>query len=102
MLRITAIETKSGDRTLQLSGTISGPWVQELQQCCYTWIAAGNSLTLDLTDVQYADGAGVELLSQLKLHNVMVSPSTPLLSRLLDAHEARNNEFLTEQGNQDV
>jgi ABC-type transporter Mla MlaB component len=92
MLKITAIETESGDKVLQLSGTISGAWVQELQECCEAWIAAGNNLTLDLTDVQYADCAGVELLSRLKLRTVRVFPSTPLLSRLLDAHEALNVE----------
>ena len=89
MLRITTIETESGTTELQLSGSISGVWVHELQTCCETFLANGNTLKLDLSDVQFADVAALELLSKLKSRsNVAVVGRTPLVTRLLDAYEA--------------
>jgi len=92
MLRISTVETESGTKELQLSGSISGPWVQELEDCCETWLDSGNTVTLDLKDVEYADASGLELLSKLKSRKVSVVRWTPLVARLLDAHEARNDE----------
>jgi len=88
MLRITTIQTESGATTLQLSGSISGVWVKELQDCCATSLVNGKAVSLDLSDVQYADAAALELLSNLKSRNVAVVGWTPLVARLLDAYEA--------------
>jgi len=55
-------------------------------------LAAGNAVTLDLKDVQYADYAGLELISKLKSRNVVVVRWTPLIARLLDAHESQHAE----------
>jgi anti-anti-sigma regulatory factor len=98
MLRIATVEMESGAKALQLSGSISGAWVQELQECCEIWLAGGNAVTLDLKDVQYADFAGLELLSKLKSRNVSVVGWTPLVAKLLDAHEAQRSQ----EGIQDV
>ena len=92
MLRIATIEMQSGIKELHLSGSISGTWVQELQDCCETWLAAGNAVTLDLKDVQYADYAGLELISKLKSRKVIVIRWTPLIAKLFDAHEAQQAE----------
>jgi anti-anti-sigma regulatory factor len=92
MLRIATIEMETGIKELQLSGSISGVWVEELQECCETCLAAGNAVTLDLKDVQYADYAGLELISKLKSRNVTLVRSTPLVARLLEVHEARRAE----------
>ena len=92
MLRIAPIEAGPGIKELQLSGSISGVWVQELQGCCETWLASGRAVTLDLKDVQYADYAGLELISKLKSRNVVLVHWTPLLARLLDAYEAQHAE----------
>ena len=89
MLRITTIEMESGIKELQLSGSISDAWVQELQECCETWLAAGNAVTLDLKDVQYADYAGLELISKLRSRNVTLVRVTPLVATLLEVHEAQ-------------
>jgi anti-anti-sigma regulatory factor len=90
MLKISIVETESGTRELQLSGSISGAWVQELENCCETWLKSGNAVTLDLKDVEYADDSGVALLSKLKSRKVSVVRWTPLVARLVDAHEAQN------------
>jgi anti-anti-sigma regulatory factor len=92
VLKITTIEMESGIEELQLSGSISEAWVQELQECCETWLAAGKAVTLDLKDVQYADYSGLELLSKLKSRNVTVVRLTPLIARLLEVHEAQRTE----------
>jgi anti-anti-sigma regulatory factor len=96
MLRIATVEMGSGAKALQLSGSISGAWVQELQECCETWLAGGNTVTLDLKDVQYADFAGLELLSKLKSRKVCVVGWTPLVAKLLDAHEAQRSQEETQ------
>jgi len=88
MLKIVTIDMESGIKELQLSGSISGAWVQELLECCETWLTAGNAVALDLKDVQYADYDGLELISKLKSRNVVVVRSTPLIAGLLKAHEA--------------
>jgi anti-anti-sigma regulatory factor len=92
VLRITTIEMESGIKELQLSGSISDAWVQELQECCETWLAAGNAVTLDLKEVQYADYAGLELISRLKSRNVTLVRTTSLVARLLEVHEAQRTE----------
>ena len=92
MLRITTIETESGIKELQLSGSISDAWVEELHKCCEIWLAAGNTVSLDLKDVQYADYAGLELISKLKSRKVTVVRLTPLVARLLEVHEAQRPE----------
>ena len=89
MLRITSVEMESGTKALQLSGSISGEWVNELRECSEAWLAAGNTVTLDLKDVQYADHAGLALLSQLRSRNVIVVRWTPLVASLLEAHETQ-------------
>jgi anti-anti-sigma regulatory factor len=89
MLRITVVERESGAPSLQLSGSISGVWVEELQDCCETLLADGNPLSLDLSDVQYVDVDGLELLSKLKSRNVSLVGGTPLVAQLLDAHEGQ-------------
>jgi anti-anti-sigma regulatory factor len=92
VLKITTIEMESGIKELQLSGSISDVWVEELQECCETWLAAGSAVTLDLKDVQFADHAGLELISKLKSRNVTVVRLTPLVTRLLEVHEAQRTE----------
>jgi anti-anti-sigma factor len=92
MLKISTVETESANKVLQLSGSISGAWVQELQDCCDAWLAAGNKVTLDLKDVEYADQSGLELLSKLRSQRVSVVRWTPLVAKLLDALDARNTE----------
>jgi anti-anti-sigma regulatory factor len=83
---------ESGIKELRLSGSISDAWVEELQECCEAWLAAGNEVTLDLKNVQYADHAGLELISKLKLRNVTLVRLTPLLAGLLEVHAAQRNE----------
>jgi anti-anti-sigma regulatory factor len=92
VLKITTIEIESGIKELQLSGSISDAWVEELRECCEPWLAAGNTVILDLKDVQYADYAGLEMISKLKSRNVTVIRLTPLVARLLEAHEAQRTE----------
>jgi anti-anti-sigma regulatory factor len=92
VLRITTVDMESGIKELQLSGSISDAWVEALQECCETWLAAGNAVTLDLKEVQYADYAGLELISKLKSRNVTLVGTTSLMARLLEVHESQHAE----------
>jgi hypothetical protein len=55
-------------------------------------LAAGNAVTLDLKEVQYANYAGLELISRLKSRNVTLVGTTSLVARLLEVHEAQRTE----------
>lgn len=88
MLRVVIFEGGAATKMLRLSGSISGPWVAELQLCCETLLGAGHQVRLDLNDVLYVDRSGLDLLSQLKARGVGIACWTPLVKQLLAAHEA--------------
>jgi RNA polymerase sigma-70 factor (ECF subfamily) len=64
MLRITSSRGE-GITRVKLEGRLVGPWVAECRARCAEEAAGGQGIALDLTDVCYADPAGVELLREL-------------------------------------
>jgi hypothetical protein len=48
-----------------VEGELLGPWVRELQRTCEPFLGNGRALALDLSQVGFADRAGVELLKTL-------------------------------------
>ncbi len=66
MLRITVVESSSESARLRVEGRLVGRWVEELRRSCDVHaLNAGIRLTLDLGDVSFVDGAGIDLLKQL-------------------------------------
>jgi ABC-type transporter Mla MlaB component len=66
MLRIT-VHDNSNALTLQLEGTLAGPWVRELE-VCWRGIHADRrkpTLRIDLTGVTFIDAAGQSSLASL-------------------------------------
>jgi len=55
MLRISRIESSSGEVVLRLEGSLIGPWVDELRRSCAAVCNNGRQLSLDLTEVLFAD-----------------------------------------------
>jgi len=67
MLRIT-VHDKASALTLQLEGTLAGPWVREVETCWQDARAVRRKRTLrvDLTGVTFIDAAGQVCLARLQ------------------------------------
>jgi anti-anti-sigma regulatory factor len=66
MLRITPIESGNDQVVLRLEGRLSGPWVCELGEACEKALSTGNNLVLNLAEVSFLDGAGIDLLTNVQ------------------------------------
>jgi ABC-type transporter Mla MlaB component len=65
--------------TLRLEGQIAGPWVDELAKACDRLRPVG----LDLTDVTFADSAGVALIKALERRELQVNGLSPFMEEQL-------------------
>jgi hypothetical protein len=83
MLRISRTESSAGDVILRLEGKLIGPWVNELKSCCAIVFDEGRRLSLDLTDVLFADRAGLALLRTLQESDVELAGCPALISEEL-------------------
>jgi anti-anti-sigma regulatory factor len=83
MLRINEVQQAPGQRRLNLEGTISGIWVQELSAVCQDTLRKGSRLILDLKAVSYVDATAAELLRSLVRRGVSVTGETPFVARQL-------------------
>jgi hypothetical protein len=86
MLRITT-GGESQSRRLKLEGSLSGAWVAELKEC---WRKLGDpeTLTVDLTDVEYVDNAGRFLLALMQSRGADFVAATPLMTQLVAGRRA--------------
>lgn len=84
MLRITVVESSSGAVRLRVEGRLTGRWVEELRRTCdLQGLSDGIRLTLDLSDVSFADAAGIELLKELRIGLItLLSPSSLVAEQL--------------------
>jgi len=85
MLRIT-LHDSARELRIKLEGKLSGPWVEEVRQCWQTASSttAGRPISLDLSDVDFVDGGGQALLSEMHRQGVRCKAATPLIQALVD------------------
>ncbi len=83
MLLISKPEFDEQTVTLRLEGQLVGPWVDELRRASEKFLGNGHRLLLDLTEVTFADSAGVGLLLNLQQQAVSLTGSTPFLEEQL-------------------
>jgi len=83
VLRISLVEAPDEAVTLRLEGRVSGPWVEELRSWCEQWLATGNGLSLDLTEVSFIDLDGVALCQSLRDRNVAFLHCSPFVAEQL-------------------
>jgi hypothetical protein len=84
MLRITVVESSKISVTLRVEGRITGPWVEELRTACDVHSCPDEvQLSLELEDISFADGAGIELLKELRNRGVGLKCTTPFLTEQL-------------------
>lgn len=82
MLRIDATES-GGIRTISLAGKLMAGWVAEVRSAVPN-TAAAQCTRLNLSDLHYADAAGVELLRALRHEGVEIVGWNPYTRALLD------------------
>jgi hypothetical protein len=64
MLRIT-VEEQHGWATINLEGTLCGPWVDEVRRCWWETLACPEQVTVDLESVTSMDDRGRALLAEM-------------------------------------
>ncbi|MGA2535561.1 MAG: hypothetical protein ABSF53_06070 [Terracidiphilus sp.] len=84
MLRITVVESTKMAVTLRVEGRITGPWVEELRTACNVHSLPDEvQLSLELTDISFADTAGIALLRELRARGVGLIRTAPFLAEQL-------------------
>ena len=81
LLRISETEA-DGITTVHLEGSFFSAWVDEVRSAVARSAAAG-PVRLDLTELRYADTAGIELLRALQGQGIEITSSSPYSSALL-------------------
>lgn len=85
MLKIESVAQEDGRLALRLAGEVYGPWVGELRRLTDSALRSGARLSLDLTDVSFADLAGVALLGDLAGRDVTLLNCSSFITELLRA-----------------
>ena len=69
-----------------MEGRLTGRWVEELRRTCdLQGLSDGIRLTLDLSDVSFADAAGIELLKELSIGQITLLSTSSLVAEQLKA-----------------
>jgi anti-anti-sigma regulatory factor len=80
MLRITVVESSRSEVALRVEGRITGSSVEELRTACDMHTCANEvHLSLDLSDVSFADAVGILLLKELGNHGVDLVRANPFV-----------------------
>jgi ABC-type transporter Mla MlaB component len=97
MLRIKVVDLSESAVVLRVEGRITGSWVDELRRTCAAHSFAAHTfaghtfpdevqLSLELSDVSFADAAGIALLKELRSRGADLIRPTPFMAeRLKDA-----------------
>ena len=83
MLRIEPIPQDDGRLALRLAGDVYGPWVTELRRIADSALRSGSRLSLDLSEVVFADLDGVALLGDLAERDVPLVNCSSFIRELL-------------------
>jgi ABC-type transporter Mla MlaB component len=68
---------------LKAEGHLVGPWVAELDAACARHLESKQPLALDVSDVLFADRAGLALLLRLRSGGVTLLDVSPFLAEEL-------------------
>jgi len=94
MLRITVVDLSESAVVLRVEGRITALWVEELRRTCAAHAFAAHAfvghtfpdevqLSLELSDVSFADAAGIALLKELRSGGADLIRPTPFISERL-------------------
>ena len=65
MLKITRVAESNQNITLQLDGSVAGPWIELLRASAESVLAEGLQLTVDLENICFIDCEGLALINSL-------------------------------------
>jgi ABC-type transporter Mla MlaB component len=65
MLKITRVVQSDQEITLQLDGSVTGPWIELLRESAESVLKEGRQLTLDLENICFIDCEGLALVKNL-------------------------------------
>jgi len=82
VFRITASENDNLVE-LRIEGNLTQSTTYEVERLCRGYLEEGRKLALQLAGITFADGAGAELLGDLKKRGVMLTECSGFLSELL-------------------
>jgi anti-anti-sigma regulatory factor len=86
LLKITVVESSNEAVRLRVEGRLTGRWVEELRTTCdLQGRSDGIRLTLDLSDVSFADAAGIALLKELSTGLITLTNPSSLVAEQLKA-----------------
>ena len=96
MLRIT-IHEQSPMTNFVLEGNLGGPWVEELEKCWESALAADPTRTMvvNLADVNFIDCAGRALLARMRRRGVTLLSSGVLINAIVADIEAEEKQRKT-------
>jgi anti-anti-sigma regulatory factor len=80
MFRLSTDRCPSGETTVRLAGRLAGDAVDVLKGACSD---IGPVVTIDLSEVYYADDAGVRALWELRAAGAVLQSPRPYLALLL-------------------
>ena len=84
MLRITVVESSRSAVTLRVEGRITGSSVAELRTACDVHTFADEvQLSLELSEVSFADADGIALLKELRSRGADLIRPTPFVAEQL-------------------
>jgi hypothetical protein len=99
MLRITVVDLSDSVVVLRVEGRITGCWVEELRRTCTAHAFAAHTfaahtfaahtfadevqLSLELSNVSFADAAGIALLKELRSRGADLIRPTPFVAEQL-------------------
>jgi anti-anti-sigma regulatory factor len=99
MLRITVVDLSDSVVVLRVEGRITGYWVEELRRTCTAHAFAAHAfaahtfaahtfadkvqLSLELSEVSFADAAGIALLKELRSRGADLIRPTPFVAEQL-------------------
>ena len=65
MLKITRVAESNHEITLQLDGSVAGPWIELLRTSAESVMAEGPQLIIDLENICFIDCEGLALIKNL-------------------------------------
>lgn len=85
MLKISAIRKPEGT-WLQLEGSLTGSWVDELRRAAEHALADSQAVLLDLQQLWYVDLEGAALIRELLARRVVPMNGSPFIKRQLEVN----------------
>jgi len=83
MLRITKLAEDDKKMRLKVEGRLVGDWVPELDRVCTDYISTNKKVSLDLSDMSFIDGKGVDVLRKLSGNGLQIIGASLWVQSLL-------------------